>query len=115
MVPVSRAVGRKRALQMLLTGQPIDAETALDWGLINRVVPPEELDAAVNELVDAVARSSAYTVATGKQAFYDQIDRSERDAYEHCKVVMSENALAHDAQEGMSAFLDKRPPVWHGG
>lgn len=114
MVPVSRAVGRKRALQMLLTGEPIDAETALDWGLINRVVPAEELEAAVGGLVEAVARSSAYTVATGKRAFYDQVDRSEADAYEHCQVVMAENALAHDAQEGMSAFLDKRPPVWRG-
>jgi enoyl-CoA hydratase/carnithine racemase len=114
MVPVSRAVGRKRALQMLLTGEPIDAEMALDWGLINRVVPAEALEAAVGELVEAVARSSAYTVATGKRAFYDQIDRSETDAYEHCQLVMSENALAHDAQEGMSAFLDKRPPVWRG-
>ena len=114
MVPVSRAVGRKRALQMLLTGEPIDAETALEWGLINRVVPSGELEAAVAELVAAVARSSAYTVATGKQAFYDQIDRSEAAAYEHCQVVMSDNALAVDAQEGMTAFLEKRPPVWRG-
>jgi enoyl-CoA hydratase/carnithine racemase len=114
MVPVSRSIGRKRALQMLLTGEPIDAETALDWGLINRVVPAADLEAAVADLVEKVARSSAYTVATGKRAFYDQIDRSEPAAYEHCKVVMSDNALAADAQEGMSAFLDKRPPVWRG-
>jgi enoyl-CoA hydratase/carnithine racemase len=114
MVPVSRAVGRKRAMQMLLTGDPIDARTALDWGLINRVVPPEELETAVLELVQAIARSSAYTVATGKHAFYDQIDRAEGEAYEHCEVVMTENALAHDAQEGMSAFLEKREPVWRG-
>jgi enoyl-CoA hydratase/carnithine racemase len=114
MVPVSRAVGRKRAMQMLLTGDPIDARTALDWGLINRVVPPEELETAVLELVQAIARSSAYTVATGKHAFYDQIDRAEGEAYEHCEVVMTENALAHDAQEGMSAFLEKRQPVWRG-
>jgi enoyl-CoA hydratase/carnithine racemase len=114
MVPVSRAVGRKRAMQMLLTGEPIDAATALDWGLINRVVPGEELEAAVVELVHAIARSSAYTVATGKQAFYSQIDRPEGDAYEHCEQVMTENALAHDAQEGMTAFLEKRDPVWRG-
>ena len=114
MVPVSRSIGRKRALQMLLTGEPIDAETALDWGLINRVVPADELEAAVAELVAAVARSSSYTVATGKRAFYDQIDRSEAGAYEHCQVVMSDNALAADAQEGMTAFLEKRPPVWRG-
>jgi enoyl-CoA hydratase/carnithine racemase len=114
MVPVSRAVGRKRAMQMLLTGEPIDAGTALDWGLINQVVPADELDDAVQRLVDAIARSSSYTVATGKRAFYDQIDRAEPDAYEHTKSVMTENALAHDAQEGMSAFLQKRSPNWIG-
>jgi enoyl-CoA hydratase/carnithine racemase len=112
MVPVSRAIGRKRAMQMLLTGDTIDAAAALDWGLVNRVVPPDDLDAAVTELVEAIARASAYTVATGKRAFYDQVDRTEHDAYEHCKVVMTENALAADAQEGMSAFLEKRTPTW---
>jgi enoyl-CoA hydratase/carnithine racemase len=114
MVPVSRAVGRKRAMQMLLTGEPIDADTALDWGLVNRVVPTEELETAVMELVEAIARSSSLTVATGKQAFYAQIDRSESEAYDHCQVVMTENALAHDAQEGMTSFLEKRQPVWRG-
>jgi enoyl-CoA hydratase/carnithine racemase len=114
MVPVSRAVGRKRAMEMLLTGEPIDAATALDWGLVNRVVPEAELEAAVSELIDAIARSSALTVATGKQAFYSQIDRAEDDAYEHCELVMTENAVAHDAQEGMTAFLEKRAPVWRG-
>lgn len=114
MVPVARAVGRKRAMQMLLTGETIDADTALEWGLVNRVVPAEELDGAVNELVDAIARSSSYTVAIGKRAFYDQIDRDEHGAYERSKAVMVENALADDAQEGMSAFLQKRPPTWHG-
>jgi enoyl-CoA hydratase/carnithine racemase len=114
MVPVSRAVGRKRAMQMLLTGEAIDARTALDWGLINQVVPADELDAAVDHLVQAIARSSSYTVALGKQAFYDQIDRAEPGAYEHTKGVMTENALAADAQEGMSAFLEKRAPHWAG-
>ena len=114
MVPVSRAVGRKRAMQMLLTGEPIDAATALDWGLVNRVVPPAELEPGVLELVEAISRSSAYTVATGKHAFYSQIDLAEDEAYEHCERVMTENALAHDAQEGMTAFLDKRAPVWRG-
>jgi enoyl-CoA hydratase/carnithine racemase len=115
MVPVSRAVGRKRAMQLLLTGEPIDAVTALDWGLVNRVVPAPELEPAVLELVEAIARSSPYTVATGKRAFYAQVDQAEHGAYEHCKVVMAENALAGDAQEGMSAFLQKRAPTWRGG
>jgi enoyl-CoA hydratase/carnithine racemase len=114
MVPVSRAVGRKRAMEMLLTGEAIDAATALDWGLVNRVVPREELEPAVLELVGAIARSSAYTVAIGKHAFYSQIDRAEDEAYAHCELVMTENALAHDAQEGMTAFLEKREPVWRG-
>jgi enoyl-CoA hydratase/carnithine racemase len=114
MVPVSRAVGRKRAMQMLLTGETIDALTAVDWGLVNRVVPVSELDGAVASLVDAVARSSSYTVALGKRAFYDQVDRAEHDAYEHTRSVMTENALAADAQEGMSAFLQKRAPTWTG-
>jgi enoyl-CoA hydratase/carnithine racemase len=114
MVPVSRAVGRKRAMQMLLTGEPIDAATALDWGLVNHVVPDEELEATVREFVERIARSSAYTVALGKHAFYSQIDRTEDEAYDHCEVVMTENALAHDAQEGMTAFLEKREPVWRG-
>ncbi len=114
MVAVSRAVGRKRAMQMLLTGEPIDAATALDWGLVNDVVPAEELEAAVTKLADAIGRSSSYTVATGKRAFYEQVDRTEHEAYEHCKVVMAENAVADDAQEGMSAFLQKRTPIWRG-
>src|SRR5437764_2319856 len=114
MVPVSRAIGRKRAMQMLLTGEPIDAATANDWGLVNRVVPAEELEGAVLELVGSIARSSAYTVATGKHAFYSQIDRAEGEAYERCGFVMTENAIAHDAQEGMTAFLEKREPVWRG-
>jgi enoyl-CoA hydratase/carnithine racemase len=77
------------------------------------VVPREALEPAVLELVQAIARSSAYTVATGKQAFYSQIDRTDQDAYEHCELVMTDNALAHDAQEGMTAFLQKRAPDWH--
>jgi enoyl-CoA hydratase/carnithine racemase len=101
-------------MQMLLTGEPIDAVTALEWGLLNRVVACEQLESAVDELVQAIARSSAYTVATGKQAFYSQIDRAEDDAYAQCELVMTDNSLAHDAQEGMTAFLEKRDPVWRG-
>lgn len=114
MVPISRAVGRKRALQMLLCGEPIDAETALDWGLVNRVVPGERLEEAVIELVGQIARSSPYTVATGKRAFYAQVDRPESEAYQHCELVMTDNAVAEDAQEGMRAFLEHRAPVWRG-
>ena len=112
MVPVSRAVGRKRALELLLTGEPIDAATAADWGLINRVVPESELDAEVDRLVEAIARSSAITIATGKRAFYDQIDLDETGAYDLTKGVMATNSLEADAQEGMSAFLEKREPTW---
>ena len=114
MVPVSRAVGRKRALEMLLTGDPIDARTAADWGLVNRVVAPEALDEAVSELVAAIVRSSPLTVGIGKEAFYAQVDLDEHQAYEHTKTVMSMNSLADDAQEGMCAFLEKRPPTWKG-
>jgi len=78
------------------------------------VVAPDELELAVVDLVEAITRSSPYTVATGKQAFYAQVDRPEHDAYEHCQIVMADNALAIDAQEGMSAFLQKRPPTWRG-
>ena len=114
MVPVSRAVGRKRALQMLLTGAPIAAATAADWGLINQVVPVAELEEAARTLALSVARASALTVALGKQAFYSQIDLDQPKAYAYAKEVMSMNALAADAQEGMCAFLDKRAPTWVG-
>ncbi|MEN3341984.1 MAG: hypothetical protein V7644_1388 [Actinomycetota bacterium] len=114
MVPVSRAVGRKRALELLLTGEPIDAATAAEWGLVNRVVPADQLDAAVRELVDAVARSSSFTVGIGKAAFYAQVELDEHRAYALTKSVMATNALAADAQEGMCAFLEKRPPTWSG-
>jgi enoyl-CoA hydratase/carnithine racemase len=114
MVPLSRAVGRKRALEMLLTGTPIDAETALEWGLVNRVVPADALDDAVAGLVDAVARSSSLTVAIGKEAFYKQIELDEPRAYDLTKTVMAMNMLAADAQEGICAFLEKRDPTWTG-
>lgn len=93
MVPVSRAVGRKRALELLLTGDPIDAETACEWGLINRVVGADELEAEVSALVAKVAGSSALTVSIGKEAFYEQIDLDERGAYSVASEVMASNAL----------------------
>lgn len=112
MVPVTRAVGRKRAMEMLLTGEPISARTAADWGLVNRVVPDDQLDAAVDELVAAITRSSRLVTALGKQAFYDQVDLSEHDAYDVTSTVMSANARLEDAQEGMGAFVGKRQPSW---
>jgi enoyl-CoA hydratase/carnithine racemase len=114
MVPLSRAIGRKRALEMLLTGELIEASTALEWGLVNRVVPQEQLEEAVGELVDAVARSSPLTVAIGKEAFYAQVELDEHRAYDLTKSVMAMNTMAADAQEGICAFLEKREPTWRG-
>jgi enoyl-CoA hydratase/carnithine racemase len=114
MVPLSRAIGRKRALEMLLTGEPISAATALEWGLVNRVVPAPDLDGAVDELVTAISRSSPLTVGIGKEAFYEQIELDEHRAYDLTKSVMAMNSLAADAQEGICAFLEKRPPTWTG-
>jgi enoyl-CoA hydratase/carnithine racemase len=114
MVPLSRAIGRKRALEMLLTGTPIDAATALEWGLVNRVVPATELDGTIAALVDAIAASSSLTVAIGKEAFYQQVDLDEPRAYDLTKTVMAMNMLAADAQEGVCAFLEKRPATWTG-
>lgn len=112
MVPLSRAIGRKRALEMLLTGELVDAATARDWGLVNRVVPLEQLDEAVAELAERIARSSGLTVAIGKEAFYGQVELDEHRAYDLTKSVMTMNSLAADAQEGICAFLEKRPPSW---
>ena len=105
---------RKRALEMLLTGQMVDAHTAADWGLINRVVPAAELEAESRKLAAKVAEASSLVVALGKQAFYAQIDLDQPKAYAYAKEAMSRNALAADAQEGISAFLGKRPPCWTG-
>jgi enoyl-CoA hydratase/carnithine racemase len=112
MVPLTRAIGRKRAMEMLLTGRAIDAATAESWGLVNRVVPGEELRTATRELAHRISEASSYTVAIGKRTFYDQVDMDERKAYSRVQNVMTENALAPDAQEGISAFLAKRAPDW---
>jgi len=114
MVALTRAVGRKRALEMLLSGTAIDAHTAADWGLINRVVPASQLQEATQSLSRQIADASSLTVTIGKQAFYAQIDLDEPKAYAYAKEVMSMNALAADAQEGISAFIEKRPPCWTG-
>ncbi len=112
MVAVSRAVGRKRSLEMLLTGTPISAATAVEWGLVNHAVPAAELDAAVDELAGRIASASRSTVAVGKAAFWRQVDLEEAAAYEHTRVVMAGNARSASAQEGITAFLEKRDPVW---
>jgi enoyl-CoA hydratase/carnithine racemase len=112
MVPLSRAIGRKRAMEMLLTGKPIDAQTALAWGLVNRVVAPEALHTETLGLARDIASASATIVGIGKAAFYAQIDLDEASAYDYTKEVMTQNALEADAREGISAFLEKRAPKW---
>ncbi len=112
MVALSRAVGRKKALEMLLTGVPVDAEDALRSGLVNRVVPTDRLRAETMALAVQVAAASHHVVGIGKRAFYEQIDMTQDAAYEHTREVMSQNAADADGQEGMCAFLQKRPPVW---
>lgn len=114
MVALTRAVGRKRALEMLLTGDAIDARTAAEWGLVNRVVPAGCLREETRKLALRVAAASPLVVGLGKQAFYTQIDLNQPDAYAYAKEVMSMNALAGDAQEGIGAFLEKRAPRWKG-
>jgi len=114
MVALSRAIGRKRALEMLLTGEPIDAHRAAECGLVNRVVPAPRLREESRQLAGQIARASDMVVSLGKQAFYTQIDLDQQKAYAYAKEVMSTNALALDAQEGISSFLEKRAPCWTG-
>lgn len=114
MVPLVRAVSPKVALEMLLTGIPITADRALDVGLINRVVPADQLDIAIKELTDAIVASSPLTIRLGKRAFYDQLNLDEPTAYDRATAVMTGNAVKHDAQEGITAFLQKRPAQWTG-
>ena len=112
MVALTRAIGRKRAMKMLLTGEPIDARTAADWGLVNDVVEPDQLEGATRALAARIASSAGFVVGLGKAAFYAQIDLDQPKAYAYAKEVMSMNALAEDAQEGMGAFIEKRAPTW---
>jgi enoyl-CoA hydratase/carnithine racemase len=112
MVALTRAVGRKRAMEMLLTGRVIDAATAAAWGIVNYVVAHETLAAEAHRLAAEIAAASAATVAIGKRAFYSQIDLDQAAAYEYASQVMTQNAQAADAQEGIAAFLAKRPPCW---
>jgi enoyl-CoA hydratase/carnithine racemase len=112
MVALTRAIGRKRAMEMLLTGDPIDAATALEWGLVNRVVPPPSLHEEALALATSIAASSRTVVGIGKAAFYKQIDLDAPAAYEYTKEVMTHNALEDDAREGIAAFFEKRAPKW---
>ncbi len=114
MVALTRAIGRKRALEMLLTGELIEAQKAAEWGLINRVVGASELRAATRQLAGHIAKASDFVVGLGKQAFYTQIDLDQPKAYAYAKEIMSMNSLAHDAQEGIACFLEKRTPAWSG-
>jgi len=113
MVALTRAVGRKAAMEMLLTGKLIDADTAQGIGLVNRVVPHERLRDAVDGLAREIAGKSALTVAIGKEAFYRQAELDLAAAYRYAAEVMTTNMLARDAGEGIDAFLAKRAPVWH--
>ena len=112
MVPLSRAIGRRRAMEMLLTGEPITARTAADWGLVNTVVPPESLHDAALDLARRIGSASRTVVGIGKAAFYAQIDLPQPAAYAYTKETMARNALEEDAQEGIEAFLSKRTPAW---
>ncbi len=112
MVALTRAIGRKRAMEMLLTGEFVDAATAAEWGLINRVVAPDELESATRALAEQIASAAGFVIGLGKAAFYAQIDLDQPKAYAYAKEVMSMNALAEDAQEGMGAFVGKRAPAW---
>jgi enoyl-CoA hydratase/carnithine racemase len=114
MVALTRAVGRKRALEMLLTGRLVDAREAEQWGLVNRVVPAGNLRQETRALAVLIAEASPLTVSIGKQAFYAQIDQDQPKAYSYAKEIMTVNAMAEDAQEGIGAFLEKRKPCWRG-
>ncbi len=114
MVALSRAVGRKAAMEMLLTGEMVPAEEAKRLGLVNRVVPPSELDRETEALARIIADKSPLVLAIGKEAFYRQAEMGLKDAYDYASEVMTRNMLARDAEEGIDAFIEKRPPKWTG-
>jgi enoyl-CoA hydratase/carnithine racemase len=115
MVAIARNVGRKRAAELAMSGDVIDARTALDWGLVNRVVPADQLDEAVHDLLDRVTRGSAVSKGIGKHALYTQLDLDQARAYSYAIEVMASTSQLPDAQEGMHAFLEKRKPEWQRG
>jgi enoyl-CoA hydratase/carnithine racemase len=112
MVAIARNIGRKRAAEMALSGDVIDARTALDWGLVNQVVPAAQLDSATRDLLDRVTRGSAESKGIGKQALYAQIDLDQPKAYAYAIEVMAATSQLPDARESMRAFLEKRKPQW---
>jgi len=114
MVALARAVGRKHAMEMLMTGRLISAEEALRYGLVNRIAPEDELEKATLDMASTIAEASPLVLRLGKQAFYNQIEQDEPRAYEYANSVITLNLMAEDAQEGITAFLDKRKPVWKG-
>jgi enoyl-CoA hydratase/carnithine racemase len=114
MVPLVRSIPAKPAMEMLLTGTPISAQRAYELGLVNRVVPADQLDATLSEFTSAIEASSPLTIRIGKRAFYDQIGIEEGEAWDRAVPIMTDNALRQDAQEGMSAFVQKRSPRWTG-
>jgi enoyl-CoA hydratase/carnithine racemase len=111
-VPVSRNVSRKRAFEMLFTGEFVDAQTACDWGLVNRVVPPERLEAEIARLVDTIKEKPPAVCAAGKRLFYEQIETRLANAYQIASAAITRNMLGEDAAEGVGAFIDKRKPKW---
>ena len=112
LVAVARQIGRKRALEMAVTGDVISAATAAEWGLINRAVPDDQLDDAVADLVSRATRGSAMSKAVGKRAFYAQVDMDQPKAYAYAVEVMAAGVVTPDGQEGIRSFLEKRPPVF---
>ena len=113
MVALGRNVSRKHAMEMLLTGELMSADDAVRFGLVNRTVPAADLDEAVTAMAERIASKSSYTLKVGKQAFYRQLEAPDLNAaYDYASGVMMENMVARDANEGIQAFIDKRPPVW---
>ncbi len=112
MVPLMRTIGRRRAMEMLMTGRFVSAQEALSWGLVNKVVPPESLERETRALAEEIAQYSRLTLEIGKKAFYDQADLDEHTAYRYAQEVIAMHCTTYDAQEGIRAFLEKRSPRW---
>ena len=112
MVPLSRVVGRKKALEMLFTGEFISAQEAIQFGLVNKIVPPEDLDNAIRKLAEHICQFSRTVLGMGKETFYQQMEMSERIAYAFASEIISANGVMPVAREGIAAFMEKREPVW---